>query len=46
MELAPAIGLAAGAPHAAPPAYQFGDESRVEVEVVLDNKPVGGFQKQ
>jgi hypothetical protein len=33
---------AAGAEPAAPPEYRFGDESRVELEVYLDDRLIGG----
>jgi uncharacterized repeat protein (TIGR01451 family) len=46
MELMPAMTQALNEPAAPPPAYQFGDESRVEVGVVLDGKEVGGFSVQ
>ena len=46
LELMPAMTQALNGPAAPPPAYQFGDESRVEVGVVLDGKEVGGFSVQ
>ena len=45
MELMPAMAAVATGP-LAPPPYQFGDESRVEVAVVMDGKPMGGFSVQ
>jgi len=45
MELMPAMAAVAAGPMAPPP-YQFGDESRVEVAVVMDGKPMGGFSVQ
>jgi hypothetical protein len=46
LELVPAVTQALNGPAALPPPYHFGDESRVEVGVVLDGKEVGGFSVQ
>lgn len=45
LQLTPAMAAAAVGP-LAPPPYQFGDESRVEVAVVLDQQQIGGFSVQ
>jgi hypothetical protein len=44
LQMVPAMAGAIGP--AAPPPYQFGDESRVEVEALLDGKSVGGITVQ